>query len=324
MARRSLRLGDELLHCGDKLNKTFGDQYRTEVITGSGALSNYACDIGNDIVERLVLGFYFFANDTYVRLTLEGAFERDMAGGTSHKLDEVPILTGGVSVTLDITDYFGIGLTSRIKTEGRFDLVVLEVTVNRFGAADNLDAVVLCGIVLCEYAGVRVGVVSADDNDGLDAQFTDNLETAFELVGFFELRTTGADHIKTAGVAIFVNDAVGQFDVLMVYQAAGTHQEAVKLVGGILLFKLIVETADNVVAAGSLTTGKNDTDIHRSVFFLFVAGNELNERHTIGIGEECFNLFLVAYALGGFAFFDAHIAAKPCGKLGLVSGACNL
>ncbi|EJX04752.1 hypothetical protein EVA_07139 [gut metagenome] len=69
---------DELLHCRDELDQTFRNQYCTEVVTSSSTLSYNTCDISNDIVESHVLFFYFFANDTYVRLALECAFQSDV------------------------------------------------------------------------------------------------------------------------------------------------------------------------------------------------------------------------------------------------------
>ena len=112
-----VELGDELFHCGDELNESFGNEHSAKVIAVGGTLGNNAGDIGYDIVERLVLFLNFFAHDANVGLALQGTFEGDMAGGAAHKFDEVPVFASGVSIALDVTNHFGIGLTSRVETE---------------------------------------------------------------------------------------------------------------------------------------------------------------------------------------------------------------
>ena len=112
-----VEFGDELFHCGDELNEAFGNEHRTEIITVCGTLCHNAGDIGYDVVERLVLFLNLFAHDANVGLALQGTFEGDMAGGAAHKFDEVPVFASGVSIALDVTNHFGIGLTSRVETE---------------------------------------------------------------------------------------------------------------------------------------------------------------------------------------------------------------
>ena len=247
-----------------------------------------------------------------------------MAGRTTHQFDEVPVFASRVGVALDVTNHFSVGLASSVEAEGGFNLLVFQVAVNGFGAADDLHAIVVSGIVFSQHTSVGVGVVTTDDDDGFDAEFTNDFETAFKLVFFFEFGTSGADEVKTAGVAIFVNQFVGEFNVLVVHQTAGAHQESVEFVSGVLFFEFIVETTDHVVSAGGLTSGENDTDVHRSIFFLFVGGDKIHERHAVGVGEEFFDFFLVTHALGGSTFFDAHIATQTCGKFGLISSTGNL
>ena len=319
-----VEFGDEFLHGGDELNETFGNEHRAEVVAGGSALGHHFSDVGHDVVERHVLLFHFFAHDADIGLALQGAFQSDMAGGAAHELDEVPVFAGGVGVALDVADDLCISLAGRVETEARLDLFVLQVAVDGLGAADDLYAVLLGGIIFGQDAGIRVGVVAADDNDGLDAQFADDLQTGLELILLLQLRTAGTDHVETARVAIFVDDFGCQLYVLVVYQTAGAHEEAVELVLGALLLEFVEEAADNIVAAGSLTAGEDDADVHRLVSTLLVRRNELHEGHTIGIGEESLYFFLIAYALRGSTFFNTYVAAQAQRKFGLVSGACNL
>ena len=184
---------------------------------------------------------------------MQGTFERDVRGRAAHELDEVPVLAGRISVALDVADDFGVCLAGSVETETCFNLLVFQVAVDGLGAADDLHTVVVGCIVFGKDAGVCVGVVSTNDDYGLDIQFADNLQAALKLFLGLELRTAGANHVETAGVAILVDDVAGQLHIFVVHQAARAKDEAVELVGGILLLQFIVEAADDVVAAGGLS-----------------------------------------------------------------------
>ena len=66
------------LKAGDEFDKTFGDQYRTEVLTLSSASGYDLSDVGDYVVKGLVLSLYFFADDSDVGLYLQGALEGDV------------------------------------------------------------------------------------------------------------------------------------------------------------------------------------------------------------------------------------------------------
>ena len=57
LSKHVVQLLDQDTHSGDELYQTFGDQYRTEVQTGVGAVNDYFYYLLNDIVQRHVLGF---------------------------------------------------------------------------------------------------------------------------------------------------------------------------------------------------------------------------------------------------------------------------
>ena len=203
-------------------------------------------------------------------------------------------------------------------------MFVLQVAVDGLRAADNLHAIVVCGVVFGEHASVGVRVVATDDDYGLDAEFADDFEAAFKLAFLLELGASRADEVEAARVAVFVDEFVGQFDILVVHETAGAHEEAVELVLLVLFLEFVVEAADHVVSAGSLAAREDDTDVHRSVSLLLFRGHELHEGHAVGVGEELLDVFLVAHALGGVTFFDAHIATEACGQFGLIGSTCNL
>ena len=63
----------------------------------------------------------------------------------------------------------------------------------------------------------------------------------------------------------------------MINETAGAHEEAVELRSGVLLLETVIETANHVVTAGSLTAGEDDADVDGSIFLLFVGGFEADE-----------------------------------------------
>ena len=81
----------------------------------------------------------------------------------------MPILLGGIGVALDIADDLAEGLGGGVEAEGAFDVLVLQVAVDGLGAADHLHAGVVGGKVLGQHSRVGVGIVAADDHDGVDA-----------------------------------------------------------------------------------------------------------------------------------------------------------
>ena len=88
-----VQLGDQFLNSGDELDESLRDDDGTEVITLSGTCGNSIGDIGNDIVQALLLSLHLLADETDVWLCLQSTLQGDMRGRASHHLDEVPVLT---------------------------------------------------------------------------------------------------------------------------------------------------------------------------------------------------------------------------------------
>ena len=105
-----------------------------------------------------------------------------MRSGATHQFDEVPVFLSGVTVTLDVTDYLGVNLTSRVETERGLDLGVLQVTVDRLRATDYLYAGADSLVILGQYASVRVRIVTTDNNQSLDIKLFQDLKTFIELL----------------------------------------------------------------------------------------------------------------------------------------------
>jgi hypothetical protein len=54
------------------------------------------------------------------------------------------------------------------------------------------------------------------------------------------------------------------------------------------------------------------------------SGLELYDRHTVGVGEQLLDVFLVAYTLGGLTLLNFHCTLESLGQLGLIGGSCHL
>lgn len=100
--------------------------------------------------------------------------------------------------------------------------------------------------------------------------------------------------------------------------------EDIFLVAGL---QRVVQAADDVVAAGRLTAGKNHAhDLllrHRGVLTLL----EGDLVFAVGIGEQRLDLFLIRDALGGAAAAHTNIrnpVSEHTRKLGTVLVSCNL
>ena len=246
-----------------------------------------------------------------------------MRSATAHELDEVPVLAGTVTVALDVADELRVGLTSGIETERGLNLLVLQVAVDGLGATDNLYAILLGSIVLGQNTSVGVRVVATDDNQCLDAELLEDLITCLELALLLQLGTARTDDVETTGVAVLVDELVGELNILVVNQTTRTHQEAIELAVLVERLDTVIKTADNIVTTRSLTARENDTYVDSGIV-LALGRNKLYYGHTIGIGEEGLDFLLVANTLSSGTFLSLYSTLKGLGQLRLVSCSCNL
>ena len=229
----------------------------------------------------------------------------------------MPIFAGRIAVAFDITDKFAISFCGSIETERSFNLLVLQVAVDGFGTTDNLYAVILGCIIFGQDACVGVRVVAADNNDGLNVQLADNLQALFKLLGCFQFRTSATNHVETAGVAILVNEVGRYFNVIVVYKSARTHKETVKAIIGVQAFHLVEQARNHVMSTWCLSAAKNNAHID---FFRrhFIALYELNQGHSVCVGEQFLNLILIVYTLCWSALAHFHCTLKCLWQFGLI------
>ena len=319
--QKVVELGYEVFHSGNELDETFGNQHGTEVVAVGSAGGNDAGHVINHVVEGHVLCLNLFGDDADVGLCLEGAFKSDVGSGAAHELDEVPVFLGREAVALDVADKLGVNLGGGVETEGGFYNVVLEVAVDSLGAAQNLNAGADAFVVFGENSGIGVGVVTADDYESGDAELLEDFKAFVELLFLFELGTARTDNVETACVAIFVDDIGSEFDVFVVNETAGAHEETVEAAVAVDFLDAVEETADHIVSAGSLSAGEDNAYIDG------LAGNgvgiflESELGKTVGVGEKFADFLLVGNGMGGFAFNSLDGAGESHGQFGLVGGA---
>ena len=326
LGKSIVQFRDQDLHFRDELDQTFRDQQNTEVFAVGGTGSDHLGNVVNDFGERLLFRFNFFRDQSQVHVGLEDTFQRDVGSGTAHQLDEVPVFLGRVGVAGNVADNFAVNFAGGVETEGSFDKAVLQVTIDGLRAADNLDGHVFRLVVFSQQAGVGVGVVTADNDDGGDAESLRIDSALVELFGQFQFGSAGADHIEPAGVAVGIHEVVGDFNVFVVDQTAGTALETVELGSRVQALDTVVNTGNNVVTAGCLTAGEDHTHIDRVRQLFTVTGCKSQVRHVAGGGKESCDLFRIGKCRQRVAFdhIDGCTIAKCGGQFRAVRFAGSL
>ena len=113
--------------------------------------------------------------------------------------------------------------------------------------------------ILGQYGSIRIGVVTANNHDCGNSVFFADVGRDRELFLRFQFRSSRTDNIKTARVAVLVDVFVVEYEVVVVDQPAWPVFKAKQLVVRVRRFQRVVQTADDVMAARGLPTGKNDT-----------------------------------------------------------------
>ena len=109
----------------------------------------------------------------------------------------------------------------------------------------------------------------------------------------FKFCSAGADNVKTARISVCVDDFVGQFDVFSVDNPRRAAQKAIEFVLGVSLLQSVINTGNNVVSAGSLTSGEDYADVFLFKIIFVVRLFKSNHRFSVGVGEKSFDFVLV-------------------------------
>ena len=81
----------------------------------------------------------------------------------------------------------------------------------------------------------------------------------------------------------------------MIDQTARAQDETIQTRIRVVSLDTIEQTSDHVVTTGSLTTGKDHTNVHDRHSLLLVTLLECNDRHSVSVREQFLDFFLIGY-----------------------------
>ena len=165
----------------------------------------------------------------------------------------------------------------------------------------------MSGKILSQNSSVGIGIVTADNDHSGNAVLLADIRYNSKLLFGFELCSAGADNVKTTGVSVLIDVRIIKNQIVVFQQTAGTAFEAVQLIFLAACFQGIVQSADNIVTAGSLSAGQDNADYllldRRSVLALLEGDLVL----AVCVGEESLDLILICNTFGCIAIFYANL-----------------
>ena len=159
----------------------------------------------DQVVHHLIQGnaffVYLFGDQSGGRFGLEGHFEGDLAGGSAHQLDKMPVFDGRSRIFVEVPSQLGIDFGGGIKTEGsRQQSADGQVAVNGFGDPHDTAFDPLSQQVFGDESGVSVGIIPSDDHQTVQAVFQDSLLDTGKLIRGLHLGAVGTEKIKSPRV----------------------------------------------------------------------------------------------------------------------------
>ena len=112
--------------------------------------------------------------------------------------------------------------------------------------------------IFSQNSSVCIRVITTDDYDSSDAVLLAHALGNGELLLGFQLGSAGADDVKSAGVAVLVDVCVVKDHVVVFQQTAGAALKAVEDILLVAGLQRVIQAANHVVAAGSLTAGEDE------------------------------------------------------------------
>ena len=88
-------------------------------------------------------------------------------------------------------------------------MLILEVTVDGLGNADHLNTCIMSLIVLGKLSSIGVSVIAANNHQSNDFELAQDLQTCLELLGLLKLGAARTNHVKTASIAVLLNEVAG-------------------------------------------------------------------------------------------------------------------
>lgn len=175
-------LRDEHTHFWNELDESFRNQENAVVFASSGSFANDISDLLGNIFESHVLGGDLLSDQAAVHARLQSTLKSDVGSRSTHQSHEVVVLPRGDGVSAEVSNGLGVDFGSRVETEADLDVLVFEVTINCLGTADDAAFRVVLGEVLCQEAGVRVRVITANDSESVKVKTVHSLQGGLKLL----------------------------------------------------------------------------------------------------------------------------------------------
>ena len=317
-----VQFGNQALHFGNEFHQSFGNQNDSKVFLVLCTLGDNTANIIGNSTQGHLLCLNFLRNQANIRLCLQGAFQSNVAGRASHQLDKVPVLLGTVGITANISNQLGISLTSSVKSKACFNLLVLQVTVDSLGNTDNTGLLSQLQETLCQQGCICVGVITTDDYNGIQVKLFCSGNAGCILLGSFNLGASRTNHVESTSVAVFIHKGISNFYIFTIDKSRGTTCKTDNNRILISLLDSVIQTGNNIVSTGSLSTRKNDSNTDFLQGIRIVTLLEQGLWLSVSILEQVFQLSLVSNGTGGLSKIDYNIlrlvVRKNSGQLWLV------
>jgi hypothetical protein len=259
-----VQFADEGSHLGNEFDEAFRDQNCAEFFTICCAVGDCFGNLVHDLLQCEPALGDFFGDERDVRVrSAQGAFQRDVRGRAAHELDKMPVFAGGDGVALDVANEIGVNLARCVETEAGLDVLAAQVAINRLGNAYHAERSVLGLGKLGKFRRIRIRVVATDHHQRGEATGFCGFECLEEILLRFELGAAGPDDVEAAGVAVAREEVGVDLDAFVFQKAVWAVQEADERAFGMDAFDGVEESGDDIVTAGSRTSGEDYTDTDR-------------------------------------------------------------
>ena len=255
-----VEFADEDSHFGNEFDQTFGNEDGSEFFAVGGALGDGVGDVIDDVFEgELALGD-FLGNERDVWASLESALETDVRSRAAHELDEVPVFSRRDGIALNVSDEVGVDFAGGVEAKAGLDVFAFEVAIDGLGNADNRERGLAGGGEFSEFGGVRIRVITADDDQRGEVAGFGCFEGLQEILFGFQLGAAGADDVEAAGVSVAFQKLGIDLRAVIGEKAIWAIAESNEGAFGVDLFNGIEDSRDHIVSTRRWATREDHAD----------------------------------------------------------------
>ena len=138
------------------------------------------------------------------------------------------------------------------------------------------------------------------------------------MIHFLQLGTTRTNHIESAGIAVVVDKIGRDFHIIVINQSTRAKDKTIETILGIELLDGVKQASDDIMTARSLSARKNNAHVHLGRVSL-ITFHELNERHSVSVGEKLLDILLVVNTLCRSTLLHFYSSLKSLRQFWLVS-----